>query len=107
MIGSCDNCDRVDVPVSHGTFCGMETTQCYICQGDEADPYGELDEQEEPTSHGLQVGDCITWPIRLSRWARLWRVIRYMRHNMPEPLPATYYVTAVASECIFSVEDAL
>jgi hypothetical protein len=47
MIGSCDNCDRVDVPVSSGTFCGMETTQCYICQGDEADPYGELDEREE------------------------------------------------------------
>jgi hypothetical protein len=48
MIGSCDNCDRVDVPVSRGTAAGMETTQCYLCQGDEADPYGELDEQEAP-----------------------------------------------------------
>lgn len=44
MIGSCDNCDRQRVPVMHGSFCGCETTQCYVCNGDVEDPYGELDE---------------------------------------------------------------
>ncbi len=45
-IGTCDNCDRRDVPVSHleGTYCG-DTTQCFLCQGDtDPDPYCELDE---------------------------------------------------------------
>ena len=48
MIGACDNCSRDNVPVSHGFFCGMETTQCYLCQGeDDPDPYCELDELTE------------------------------------------------------------
>lgn len=48
MIGNCDNCDRQSVPVRHltGTYCG-DTTQCYICQGDIADPYGELEDAPE------------------------------------------------------------
>ena len=45
MIGSCDNCGKDNVPVFNGTSCGCETTQCYLCNGDIADPYGELDEQ--------------------------------------------------------------
>jgi hypothetical protein len=57
MIGSCDNCDRVDVPVSSETFCGCETTQCYLCQGDEADPYGELFEEPAEFSDLNQMGD--------------------------------------------------
>lgn len=43
-IGTCDNCSRENVPVSHleGTYCG-DTTQCFLCQGDsDPDPYGEL-----------------------------------------------------------------
>lgn len=43
MIGNCDNCDRHDVPVSSGQFCGCDTTQCFTCQGDVPDPYGELE----------------------------------------------------------------
>lgn len=47
MIGSCDACDRQNVPLSHfhadETSCG-ETYQCFICQGeDDPDPYGELE----------------------------------------------------------------
>jgi hypothetical protein len=55
MIGSCDNCDRVDVPVSHGTAAGMETTQCYLCQGDEADPYGELEPEEQQVKYRIKI----------------------------------------------------
>lgn len=44
MIGACDNCDRRNVPVSSGQFCGCDTTQCFICQGEtDPDPYGEID----------------------------------------------------------------
>lgn len=46
MIGACDICDRQNVPVSHfrvdQTSAQCETSACYICQGDEPDPYGEL-----------------------------------------------------------------
>lgn len=43
-IGACDNCDRQNVPVSSGQFCGCDTTQCFVCQGDtDPDPYGELE----------------------------------------------------------------
>ena len=45
MIGSCDNCDQQNVPVFSGQFCGCDTTQCFICQGDtDPDPYGELED---------------------------------------------------------------
>ena len=47
MIGNCDNCDRTNVPVSNGQFCGCDTTQCYVCQGDVLDPYGELEDLAE------------------------------------------------------------
>lgn len=43
-IGSCDCCDRQNVPVAHltETYCG-DVTACYICQGDDdPDPYGEV-----------------------------------------------------------------
>lgn len=43
-LGNCDNCDRQNVPVSSGQFCGCDTTQCFICQGDsDPDPYGEIE----------------------------------------------------------------
>jgi hypothetical protein len=45
-IGTCDNCDRHNVPVRHmtGTYLG-DTTQCFLCTGDtDPDPYGELDD---------------------------------------------------------------
>jgi hypothetical protein len=54
MIGNCDNCDRQNVPVSNGQFCGCDTTQCFICQHDVADPYGELEELGEPEVSNLQ-----------------------------------------------------
>ena len=41
MIGDCENCDRRGVPVSALD----QTTQCFICQGDIADPYGELEDR--------------------------------------------------------------
>jgi len=49
MIGSCDICDRQNVPVSHfqagegGAPC--DTSACFICQGDtDPDPYCEIEE---------------------------------------------------------------
>jgi hypothetical protein len=45
MIGSCDCCDRQQVPVSHfnATAAYPEGAACFICQGDtDPDPYGEL-----------------------------------------------------------------
>lgn len=51
MIGNCDNCDRINVPVSNGQFCGCDTTQCFICQGEtDPDPYGEMDEASALTN---------------------------------------------------------
>ena len=47
-IGTCDNCSRENVPVSHleGTYCG-DTTQCFLCQGENVpDPYGEFEQTE-------------------------------------------------------------
>lgn len=44
MIGTCENCDRENVPVSHCRMSDMETTQCFLCQGDtDPDPHGELE----------------------------------------------------------------
>lgn len=50
IIACCDNCDAQNVPGSHyegGTdrAYGSDTSQCFVCQGDEFDPYGEMDEQ--------------------------------------------------------------
>jgi hypothetical protein len=49
MIGSCDNCNRNDVPVAHHETVHGDTTQCFICTASpwekdpDPDPYGELD----------------------------------------------------------------
>lgn len=48
MIGSCDCCDRQNVPISNfradQTSAQCETAACYLCQGDtDPDPYGELE----------------------------------------------------------------
>lgn len=44
-IGTCDICDKHNVPVSHGQdSTGCDVTQCYVCGGDEFDPYCEMDE---------------------------------------------------------------
>jgi hypothetical protein len=47
MIGTCYNCSRENVPVSHleDTYCG-DMTQCFLCHGDsDPDPYCELDDE--------------------------------------------------------------
>lgn len=57
MIGTCDNCDRHNVPVRHFSVdyeCGIgsDTTQCFLCTGDtDPDPYGEMDETEPFPGH--------------------------------------------------------
>lgn len=40
---TCDICDKSNVPGSHheGTYAG-DVSQCYVCAGDEFDPYDEL-----------------------------------------------------------------
>jgi hypothetical protein len=54
---------------------------------------------------GLQIGDVISYPVYLSRWARLWRVIRYMRHNMP-PEPRRFWrISAVSGNVCLAEED--
>lgn len=58
MIGSCENCDRQNVPVSHGQISGMETTQCFICQGEtDPDPYNEMDKRCSPMSEKPFIKD--------------------------------------------------
>lgn len=47
-IGSCDCCERMNVPISRiepdRTSAQCETYACFICQGeDDVDPYGELE----------------------------------------------------------------
>lgn len=43
-IGSCDCCDRQNVPLSHFVDDYSDEWVCFICQGeDEVDPYGELE----------------------------------------------------------------
>lgn len=45
-IGSCDCCDRQNVPISHFDACAAhpEAWACYICQGEnDVDPYGEIE----------------------------------------------------------------
>ena len=67
MIGSCDNCGRNDVPVFNGVACGCETTQCYLCNGDIADPYGELEPQEFAERRAYAAGSALTDNER-ARW---------------------------------------
>jgi hypothetical protein len=46
MIGNCDCCDRMTVPVNHfnATAAYPEGVACFICQGDsDPDPYGEME----------------------------------------------------------------
>lgn len=49
IIHECEWCGKQNVPGSTMTdaFIG-DTTQCYVCRGDEFDPYCEM---EEPAAH--------------------------------------------------------
>lgn len=59
IIACCDNCGKENVPGSHlsGTYVG-DTSQCYVCRGDELDPYGEFEEDQadEPLNDGTSFG---------------------------------------------------
>jgi hypothetical protein len=50
-IGNCDCCERRDVPGSVVDVPG-EPFACYLCQGDIADPYGELDDERTEACPG-------------------------------------------------------
>lgn len=56
MIGECETCGRQNVPVAKVNGLACETVACFICQGDIADPYGEIELYERTsqseTSHG-------------------------------------------------------
>lgn len=43
MIGDCETCGRQNVPVAKVNGFACETVACFICQGDIADPYGEIE----------------------------------------------------------------
>lgn len=54
MIADCETCDRKQVPCS-----ACQTSQraiCFICQGDEPDPYGEFEDQPKPHRWADQYG---------------------------------------------------
>lgn len=53
MIGTCECCDRQNVPVSHiDTVFGIEAFACYLCLGEtDLDPYGELQEKRGSDAH--------------------------------------------------------
>jgi hypothetical protein len=68
-IGTCECCDRTDVPISHATMFGIETFACYLCLVDtNPDPYAELDEPE-PYSQ------------LLSSWAECRRLLSEQRNE--------------------------
>ena len=51
-IGNCDCCDRSNVP-GYVVNCPGEPFACYLCQGDDADPYSETEiEQACPDCGG-------------------------------------------------------
>lgn len=56
MIGECEVCGRQNVPVAKVNDFACEIVACFICQGDIADPYGEIELYERAskseTSHG-------------------------------------------------------
>lgn len=61
MIGSCDICDRQNVPVghSHATSAHPEASVCFLCRGEtDPDPYGELAEIESNPREMERVMDC-------------------------------------------------
>ncbi len=75
MIGSCDLCDRQNVPVSHfdECFAHPEAHACFICQGDsDPDPYGDLsvmDWQTDPSDHSQFATDGLGYFYRVTRVA--------------------------------------
>ena len=49
IIACCDNCGKENVPGSHHEAeyergLGGDTSQCFVCQGDDFDPYGETED---------------------------------------------------------------
>lgn len=60
MIADCETCDRKQVPC---TSC--ETSQraiCFICQGDVADPYGELDQDQRSLAKQMTAAIAPLFP---------------------------------------------
>lgn len=56
MIGSCDCCERTNVPISRGEVTGIETYACFICQGDtDPDPYGEMEAEGDRESRATST----------------------------------------------------
>jgi len=57
-LGCCEICDAQDVP---GSRCGSDVCTdgffCFLCQGDEFDPYGEI-EVDCQTCDGAGCHDC-------------------------------------------------
>lgn len=49
MTGTCECCDRQNVPISHiDRVFGIEAFACYICLHEtDPDPYGELKEEND------------------------------------------------------------
>lgn len=92
-IGSCDCCEKSNVPVSSGVYCGMDVTACYLCQGDVIDPYCEIEDatptqdssdyacshwlsHETDAEHAERVANAEQQAIKLASEAhRAWRMI--------------------------------
>lgn len=58
MIADCETCERRQVPCS--ACQESQRTICFICQGDEADPYGEQQEREpfKPCAGCYTLAEC-------------------------------------------------
>lgn len=56
MIGNCDCCPRRDVPGSV-VDCPGEPFACYICQGNDFDPYCEIEDEIEKLRPIAETGE--------------------------------------------------
>ncbi len=76
MTGTCDCCERENVPLGHGYVTGIETYYCYLCAGEsDPDPYGELEDVPQTLS---QVAADIGRRARENREARDYAALRRM-----------------------------
>lgn len=87
MIGSCDCCDRTNVPVGKMVVYGIETTACFVCQSHgtepDPDPYGEMSNKMPVTYHDLvdRLKECYE-QRELPTWEEIHESAEAIKHLM-------------------------
>lgn len=87
MIGSCDCCDRTNVPVGKIVIYGIKTTACFVCQSHgiepDPDPYGELNDKIPVSYHDLveRLKECYE-QRELPTWGEIHDSAEAIKHLM-------------------------